>query len=219
MPGNCNARAIQTALSYLVAAVSITTDWIFALLPVFLLWNVQMRTRIKLSVIAMLSLGVFASVAPIVRLRYLLGMNDLSHFLQNLGPILAWAAAEANAGMLVANLPACRPLLELLFATLFSHVSRSSAALRDGSEALEPDRKEWELQEGRSRGKTKATAGMGVETRMYGSELNGDGDDCLSICDDDSQRHMVDESPPTGQQILVKKEFGTKITTTRECIV
>lgn len=215
MPGTCNARAIQTALSYLVAAVSITTDWIFALLPIFLLWNVQMRTGIKLSVIAMLSLGVFASVAPIVRLKYLLGMNDLSHFLQNLGPILAWAAAEANAGMLLANLPACRPLLEMVFTGLFSSASRSSAL--NGSEALEPDRKEWELEA--RRGKTKATAGMGVETRMYGSELNGDGDDCRSICDDDSQRHMVDESPPASQQILVKKEFGTKITTVRDCIV
>lgn len=58
MDGACQPREIQTALSFAVAAVSISTDWIFAALPVFLLWNVQMDIRVKLSVIVMLGLGV-----------------------------------------------------------------------------------------------------------------------------------------------------------------
>jgi hypothetical protein len=56
--GECRHRAIQTTLSFAVAAVSIATDWIFATLPIFLLWNVQLDWRVKGSVVGMLGLGV-----------------------------------------------------------------------------------------------------------------------------------------------------------------
>jgi hypothetical protein len=58
MEGECRDRSVQTTLSFAVAAVSITTDWIFATLPIFLLWNVQLDWRVKGSVVGMLGLGV-----------------------------------------------------------------------------------------------------------------------------------------------------------------
>lgn len=209
MPGHCNARAIQTALSYLVAAVSITTDWIFALLPIFLLWNVQMKTRVKLSAIAVLSLGIFASIAPIVRLKYLLGMNDLTHLLENLGEILAWAAAEANVGMLIANLPACRPLLDSMFAGIFSSRDKSSGI---GGASGTPGSHQQYLELDERRGKSKASASIGVETRMYGSELERDSLDGRSLADNGSQKKIVSAAAAVDGQIYVKKEFGMEVT-------
>jgi hypothetical protein len=58
MDGECNGRNIQTVLSYAVAVVSISTDWIFATLPIFLLWDVQLDWRVKISVMSMLGLGI-----------------------------------------------------------------------------------------------------------------------------------------------------------------
>ena len=58
MEGECKGRNIQTVLSYAVAVVSISTDWIFATLPIFLLWDVQLDWRVKSSVMAMLGLGI-----------------------------------------------------------------------------------------------------------------------------------------------------------------
>jgi hypothetical protein len=58
MDGTCQPRSIQTTLSYAVAVVSILSDWIFAVLPIFLLWNVQLDWRVKLSVMGMLGLGI-----------------------------------------------------------------------------------------------------------------------------------------------------------------
>ncbi|KAH7012119.1 uncharacterized protein B0I36DRAFT_400083 [Microdochium trichocladiopsis] len=118
LPGECKPRQIQTALSFLVAAVSITTDWAFALLPFALLYRLQIARRTKVALIGLLSLGFFASIAPIVRLKYLLLMNDSTRLLEALGIILAWAQAEVGIGMLVANLPACKPLLERIFSLL-----------------------------------------------------------------------------------------------------
>lgn len=201
VPGYCNAREIQTALSYLVAAISITTDWIFALLPIFLLWNVQMKTRIKISVLALLSLGIFASVAPIVRLQYILGLNDPRHFLQNLGDILAWAAAEANVGMLLTNLPACRPLLESLYAGLFSSRDKSASRTDPEAAAAVPDGQDWELT--LRSAKDDRSARMGVETRIYGEAMDGDSEDDQCVGDDDSQKRMFGaplSSGPRGEQ-------------------
>ncbi|RMZ73867.1 cation-transporting atpase 4 [Pyrenophora seminiperda CCB06] len=200
--GECNDRRIQTVLSFAVAVVSISTDWIFATLPIFLLWNVQLDWRVKGSVMAMLGLGVFASIAPIVRLKYLIGLNDNTRLLLNLGNILAWASAEMNVGMLVANLPACHPLLKYAIATFSSwtssisggshnrHLSKKldggGGGQRISSRDLASKKSYWleldeQPQSGNSSkrsflsgggGGTKSFKGQGVETRIYG-EVDG----------------------------------------------
>lgn len=208
MPGSCQPREIQTALSYLVAAISILTDWTFALLPILLLWNVQMKSGIKVSVIFLLSLGIFASVAPIVRLRYLLGLNDLSHFFENLSPILAWAAAEANIGMLVANLPACRPLLSSMLSLISTRNSRNTH-----STSLPPQALPNYFELGDSNGQNKScnvSTDVGVETRMYGAELDGGDDEGDLMGDDGSQKRILVEGCRGGHS-RGQKQSGTEV--------
>ncbi|KAF2642060.1 hypothetical protein P280DRAFT_291762 [Massarina eburnea CBS 473.64] len=181
--GHCKAREIQTILSFTVAAVSITTDWIFAILPMFLLWNIQMDPHVKVSVVGLLGLGVFASIAPIVRLKYLVGLNDNSKLLQNLGMILAWATAEQNVGMIISNLPACRPLLT----SFTSYVMGSKQSSNKSSSALNY----FELDENRSKGPQSYKGGN--ETRIYGHEINGDYDKGLPA-DGGSQENIIGDS-------------------------
>lgn len=64
MPGRCQDRSIQTLLLYAVAFVAISTDWVFAILPIFLLWNVQLNWRVKGPVIIMLGLGILYVLFP-----------------------------------------------------------------------------------------------------------------------------------------------------------
>ncbi|PSN73342.1 hypothetical protein BS50DRAFT_629381 [Corynespora cassiicola Philippines] len=210
--GSCQPREIQTALSFVVAAVSITTDWIFAILPAFLLWDVQMDPRVKLSVVGLLGLGVFASIAPIVRLKFLIGMNDQTKFIENLGPILAWAAAEMNVGMLIANLPACRPLLEKMLSRLSSFTgSRGKSAQYAGNSA---PKHYYELDEPDHKKKLN-TKQSGMETRIYGRDLEDNSSE--SLPDDHSQRRIVSQanppqplSPSLGA-IRVQREFGMEV--------
>lgn len=185
-----------------------------------------MKNRIKVSVIALLSLGIFASVAPIVRLRYLLGMNDLSHFLEKLGAILAWAAAEANVGILLANLPACRPLLESLYSRLRLFTTRDSkssaaaaAAVKTGSGAAGPTvgggdgQPDVELGVSGRRVKRNNSAEIGVETRMYGGDMDIDSDDNHSMGDADSQKHMVrNPSPFASGKAVELEDIATELT-------
>ncbi|RYN30192.1 hypothetical protein AA0113_g9186 [Alternaria arborescens] len=232
MPGACKERTIQTALSYAVAVVSISTDWIFATLPIFLLWDVQLDWRVKSSVIAMLGLGVFASIAPIVRLKFLIGLNDPNRLLQNLGEILAWACAEMNVGMFVANLPACRPILTNLISHFSSSFrSRSGPSHNYGSSKKpyargslrggDPASKHWmELDErpestGLNNHLGNKSKDVGVETKIY-----GDLDEISNISserDDGSQKRIVNKRPSgDGIQVNVQKDFKVEITSGKQ---
>ncbi|KAK7943118.1 uncharacterized protein PG986_012231 [Apiospora aurea] len=203
--GTCQPREIQTALSFLVAAVSITTDWIFALLPFALIWKLQMGTRVKASVIGLLGLGIFASIAPIVRLKYLLLMNDASKFLQGLGIILAWAQAEVGIGLLVANLPACRPLLESAIAAFTSSISSKDKSKTGAtSAAAKSSYLELGERDPTKKGNSMASRG-GVETKVYGTYIGDGSSESLPQPADSRERIVHKQSQ---NQIHVQTEFG-----------
>ncbi|KAI6358940.1 hypothetical protein MCOR25_007205 [Pyricularia grisea] len=224
LPGTCHPREIQTALSFLVAAVSIFTDWVFAILPAVLIWKLQMPSRVKMSVIGLLGLGFFASIAPIVRLRYLLLMNDATRFVQNLGIILAWAIAEVGVGLLVANLPACRPLLERALSRLTSFTGSKGKTLgptNDPETARKASYLELGEQPGthggggkkgansRAVGTETGTSNYGVETRIYGrDDTRGQSIESLGA-DQESMRRIVAKS--SSGAIRVQTKFGFEV--------
>lgn len=54
--GTCNLK-LNSSIGFFFSAVSIVTDWTLALLPGVLLWNIQMKPRVKMSVALMLGLA------------------------------------------------------------------------------------------------------------------------------------------------------------------
>ncbi|KAM5342204.1 hypothetical protein ACJ41O_015235 [Fusarium nematophilum] len=110
--GTCNTK-LNSSIGFFFSAVSIVTDWTMAILPGVLLWNVQMKTKVKLPVIVMLSLGVFASSATIVRLRFLTLYNNPQEFMYSTGAIGLWSILEEGIGITAGSMPALRPLLNL----------------------------------------------------------------------------------------------------------
>ncbi|TID20967.1 hypothetical protein E6O75_ATG05732 [Venturia nashicola] len=227
LPGVCQERSIQTVLLYAVAVVSIATDWIFAVLPIFLLWNVQLDWRVKGPVVIMLGLGIFASIAPIVRLKYIIGLNDHVNILENLGTILAWASIEVNVGMFVANLPACRPILEQIVRRSTSWTSSVSHTRSGGESRCYTTRRsrpcdstpeQWALEERPVSSKLQnylkngqKTGNVGVRTRIY-----GDADEGSSITSDHldggSQKNMVRKvSEDDRFHVNIHKDFRMEV--------
>lgn len=56
--GTCVEPSINRGFGFFYSAVNVAADWVFALLPVFMLWNIQMSIRGKVSAIFLLGLGV-----------------------------------------------------------------------------------------------------------------------------------------------------------------
>lgn len=145
-----------------------------------------MDMRIKLSVIALLSLGIVASIAPLVRLSITVNLSATKNFLYNAMDVAAWAQAELGIGIVVANLPALRPLLEKVLSL------RSTIRSDKRSKQQKSTEHYLELEEGLSSHKqhSKVASQKGTETRIYGgSTVAGDSNSTLD--DDHSQKNIV----------------------------
>lgn len=67
--------------AYALSVMTILSDWLYALLPIPMVWNVKMTTQAKATVVVILGLGIFASIATLIRLKFLSDLSDLGDIL------------------------------------------------------------------------------------------------------------------------------------------
>lgn len=107
--GTCWARETQTKIFYCQGGVSIFTDFLLAFLPTYFLKDIKISFRTKLSICALMSLGVFTGICAIIRTALLPKLNatDITYSLSALNN---WAKLEENVAIIAAAGPALRPL-------------------------------------------------------------------------------------------------------------
>ncbi|KAF2737662.1 hypothetical protein EJ04DRAFT_510103 [Polyplosphaeria fusca] len=107
--GKCYSLTIFRNLGLMNSAFNILTDALFATIPIPLIWKLQLNTRTKISLIAVLSLGWFAVAAAIIKAVQQWGVltdpNWTVHDSFNV-----WNYLEFTIGILSASLPALKPL-------------------------------------------------------------------------------------------------------------
>ena len=109
--GTCINTNITIYTFYAYSAMVCVGDWIYATLPYFLVWKLQMDTRSKVVVIIILSLGAIASTATIIRIPYVHTMGDVDDFLYATTDVAIWSCVETGIGITTACLATLRPLL------------------------------------------------------------------------------------------------------------
>ncbi|KAK4542624.1 hypothetical protein LTR36_006673 [Oleoguttula mirabilis] len=113
--GHCNPSRYLADMYYADTAVNITVDWFCALLPIPLLWNINMNVNTKISVAFLLGLGIFASLAACIRLKYTVNLNNSDDFLYSVGDIVIWGYAENATGIIVGCFSVLKPLFSRIF--------------------------------------------------------------------------------------------------------
>ncbi|OMP84046.1 hypothetical protein BK809_0001430 [Diplodia seriata] len=99
-----------TDLSVGVGVTSVICDFVLALLPWAILWNLNMKKKEKKLIGISMSLGVFAGASGIVRaieLKRLSGRSDYTY--ESVSPIL-WSSTELCITLCTACMPMLRPL-------------------------------------------------------------------------------------------------------------
>ncbi|KAK3938962.1 hypothetical protein QBC46DRAFT_155181 [Diplogelasinospora grovesii] len=119
--GQCIPAANLKFAAFFNSSVSVFTDFLFALLPVPMLWNVQLNWKVKSAVAGILSLGVFAAVAAIVKITFLPNYGKHGDFLWDSTDITIWTTIEICTAMIAACFPCLKPLFKAI-------LSGSSAA-------------------------------------------------------------------------------------------
>ncbi|KAF4500543.1 integral membrane PTH11 [Fusarium agapanthi] len=109
--GKCIDPSVVIGLAALYSVFAVGSDLVFALLPGWIVWNLQLHKRTKYSLIPLLAMGCIASAAVIARLPYLhlLGKPD---FLWNTTDIAIWSTIEQGLAIAASSLATLRPLIK-----------------------------------------------------------------------------------------------------------
>ncbi|RDW59486.1 hypothetical protein BP6252_12573 [Coleophoma cylindrospora] len=119
--GTCFSASIIVGTSYAFATLISFSDFLFAAMPIFLVWNLQMNTFMKFSVASIMSLGAIAGVTTIVRVVYLKDISNNKDFFFSTAKLTIWSTVEPGVGIIIGSAAALRPLFKsLLGKNLFS---------------------------------------------------------------------------------------------------
>ncbi|KAF3761966.1 hypothetical protein M406DRAFT_221657, partial [Cryphonectria parasitica EP155] len=103
------------ALAYANSGLAVAQDIILIVLPVGMLWRLNISRRRKVLIALIFAVGGLGLVATIIRLRTLYVFGSLKDPTWDYVPVVYWTTVELAAGILCACLPALRILVEKIF--------------------------------------------------------------------------------------------------------
>ncbi|KAI1103719.1 hypothetical protein F4804DRAFT_218659 [Jackrogersella minutella] len=108
--GGCASVNIVLTISYVTTAITIGTDIACAMLPAIILWNTQLKLKVKLLVGLLLSFGSFASVCTIIRTPYIkyYNGNDIIYWSAR---FILWSNIENAIGLIAGSVPVLQRLI------------------------------------------------------------------------------------------------------------
>ncbi|KAH8667439.1 hypothetical protein BGZ60DRAFT_377245 [Tricladium varicosporioides] len=111
---HCTTGGSFVSAAYSLSVMSIVSDWLYALLPIPMIWSIRMTIHAKVTVAIVLSLGIFASIATLIRLKFLVDLEDSSDNLFAGTDAMVWTLVEPGVAICAASLITIRPLLRML---------------------------------------------------------------------------------------------------------
>jgi len=184
------------ACAYFNASCSIFADLVFALLPIPILWKVKINTRVKIALVGILSLGLFALTACIVKVYYLSFYGRYNDFLWDSVNITIWTACELNIGVFAASIATLRPL----FRSAFSGSTFSNGYGSKDHRSV--DKNGFVKHISNSRGASQIGGNNTSKDdgfQMYGSVITANGQRARIDADNESEESILPlQKPPTG---------------------
>ncbi|KAK8124700.1 uncharacterized protein PG998_000459 [Apiospora kogelbergensis] len=110
--GQCLSEDIITGTTYAAAAINCAADWVLGLLPIALVWDLELNRRTKASIAGILALGIIASAATIVRFPYVWQLTHDSDFLYVFVDFTIWSTVELAMGLAASSIATLRPLFK-----------------------------------------------------------------------------------------------------------
>lgn len=111
LKNECIPWSILSPLNYTHASLNAITDWVCAILPIFVLQRSNMPTKAKWSVCGLMVLGALGSVCSLVRLAYIQILHNTNFtFFRQSTSITIVSIIECGLGITAASLATLRPL-------------------------------------------------------------------------------------------------------------
>ncbi|KAE8382364.1 hypothetical protein BDV26DRAFT_288646 [Aspergillus bertholletiae] len=113
MSPHCVSKDFLLDIAYTHSVIAALCDLTLGILPLFMIWKLQMNRRAKISLGAILGLGCLAGAAVVVRLPYNEKFKD-PDFLYATATLSILANIEAGLGITAGCLSTLRPLVRML---------------------------------------------------------------------------------------------------------
>ncbi|KAF2429293.1 hypothetical protein EJ08DRAFT_572017, partial [Tothia fuscella] len=111
--GACASEPISKGMNYTYAVLTMITDWICGLLPIFILKGSTMPRKTKWAVGTLLAFGSIGSIASIVRITHIASITTTTgDFFDHVARLAIWSIIELGMGITVASLATLRPLFK-----------------------------------------------------------------------------------------------------------
>ncbi|KAL4939206.1 hypothetical protein BDV06DRAFT_231163 [Aspergillus oleicola] len=107
----CYSSATYLKIGKFNSSINIVTDFIYATLPVFMFYDIQVNRRTKASLMGILSLGYFACAAAIVKAVLQSRVYDEPEMYRD-ADYHIWNSVELNVGIIAACFPTIKPLVK-----------------------------------------------------------------------------------------------------------
>ncbi|KAF5602421.1 uncharacterized protein FSUBG_7728 [Fusarium subglutinans] len=144
--GTCQKVISLQTVSYIVSAIQMATDWACAIIPFFIVAGLQMSRRRKISVIAILSLGVSASIATCIRMPYLKYYDTVKYpneIAYHLGVVSITSNVECCLGIIACSLPPLRKLFNFYYGSSneanYQYTGESENILQNSGQGIRLD--------------------------------------------------------------------------------
>jgi hypothetical protein len=100
-------------ITYALAAVNAAADWAFGTLPIFIVWDLEMKFKTKVLVAGILAFAAIGSTGTIVRMFYIHTLMDGPDFLYSTMDVALWSTVEPGIGITAGSLACLRPLFRV----------------------------------------------------------------------------------------------------------
>ncbi|KAI1492504.1 hypothetical protein F5X96DRAFT_381210 [Biscogniauxia mediterranea] len=108
--GTCLSEQTILGSTYAASAINACADWILGLIPIVLVWNLDITKKAKFTVASILALGSIASTATIVRIPYVWQLAHDGDFLYEFTDLAIWSTVEIGLGLTASSFATLRPL-------------------------------------------------------------------------------------------------------------
>ncbi|KAI2474766.1 Integral membrane protein [Pyrenophora tritici-repentis] len=128
--GVAESRTLQSSSSsanpsHIVSGLNSFADWVFAVLPVLIVKDLQMKKRMKFVVAGVIALAAIGCTATIARLPYTRTLKGYKgDFLYRTTDFAIWSTVEVGLGITAGSIATLRPLLKQAF-----EITRSASAM------------------------------------------------------------------------------------------
>ncbi|KAL4899203.1 hypothetical protein BDW74DRAFT_183945 [Aspergillus multicolor] len=127
---HCGDSSAVIKFAYFSSAVNTASDFFLAVFPTAIFWNLNLRLRIKLSLIVLMSLGILAMIASIIKCTKYGDIPGITNLGSTGGiELIRWGYAENLIIIITSSVPCIRPLL-------ISSVRKISSAAKSRSYEL-----------------------------------------------------------------------------------